>query len=137
MAFGPSSEPPIQPAVNPEEWTGQPNMEQIYLSIEADLDLEQDEDTDSALGGNDVSSIGSPTESVLEYRSALGRNHRSSKTNDSWAPNDEQRNICYNSMDSSLSHFPGKSGKVKVQQITKVDWILQLSQQVLMQLFLG
>ena len=65
-------------------------MEQTHSFIEADPDLEQDDDADSALGGNDVSSTVSLTESVLQYRTVLGRTYQSSKTNKYWAPDDDK-----------------------------------------------
>ena len=89
MASSPPSEPPFQLAVNPQEGVGQPVTEQTQPSIEADPDLGQDDDADSAVGGNDVSSTVSLTESVLIYRSLLGRTYQSLKTNEYWAPNDD------------------------------------------------
>ncbi|KAI0377286.1 S-adenosyl-L-methionine-dependent methyltransferase [Hypomontagnella monticulosa] len=81
------TDPP--PPTGPSHWTEPQDDEEI-----------DDEDVDSALGRDNVSSTASLSASIMEYRTIHGRRYHSARGNtDYWGPNDE---IQANSMD--LTH---------------------------------
>ncbi|KAJ9136884.1 Demethylmenaquinone methyltransferase [Pleurostoma richardsiae] len=61
-------------------------------TIQADDDLRDNDDADSAISGDSRSSTSSLTESIFAYRTLHGRTYNAPKTSEYWAPNDEQQN---------------------------------------------
>jgi len=90
MASSSPTELSLPQANNPLDEADQLDVEQT-LPTEVDPDPEHD-DADSAVGDHAAPSLASLTESILQYRTLLGRTYQSSKTNDYWAPNDEPQN---------------------------------------------
>ncbi|KAJ9131227.1 Methyltransferase domain-containing protein [Pleurostoma richardsiae] len=91
MASSPPAELPVQLATNPQDEANQAATEQAP-PILVDPGLEQDDNVDSAFGGDIASSTVSLTASVRQYRVLQGRTYQSSVTNNYWAPNDDQQN---------------------------------------------